>query len=467
MIDRMVLFGATGDLTGRFLLPGLARLRAARRLPSSFRLVGSGRDDWGEEEFRNHAETQLTEHAADVAADDRNWLLATLAYQRVDFDDTETVGRALQAALGGDLQPLVAYLALPSAVFPAAVRALQEVGMPPDSRIALEKPFGEDLDGAQALNAQLTELTGGKDEEAVFRVDHVLAMATVQNLLGIRLANRVLEPLWNSAHVEQVDILWDETLGLEGRASYYDKTGALKDVVQNHLLQVLCLVAMEPPLSLHQHDLANRKVDLLRSVRPLSPEQVKYRTRRARYTAGVSAETGEALPRYIDEEGVDAGRSTETYAEILLEVDNWRWHGTRFRLRSGKALAARRKEVVVRFRAVPPFPFPEVSDEFAPNELVIGIDGPYGLSLNLTGMVSGPPSHLAPLSLDKTLSEPDLPAYSRVLLDVLTGDCRLSIRADEADESWRVTTPILQGWAENLVPMEEYAAGSAGPPPIA
>jgi glucose-6-phosphate 1-dehydrogenase len=339
--------------------------------------------------------------------------------------------------------------------------------MPPDSRIALEKPFGEDLDGAQALNAQLIELTGGKDEEAVFRVDHVLAMATVQNLLGIRLANRVLEPLWNSAHVEQVDILWDETLGLEGRASYYDKTGALKDVVQNHLLQVLCLVAMEPPLSLDQHDLANRKVDLLRSVRPLSPEQVKYRTRRARYTAGVSAETGEALPRYIDEEGVDAGRSTETYAEILLEVDNWRWHDTRFRLRSGKALAARRKEVAVRFRAVPPFPFPEVSDELTPNELVIGIDGPYGLSLNLTGMVSGPPSHLAPLSLDKTLSEPDLPAYSRVLLDVLTGDCRLSIRADEAEESWRVMTPILQGWAENLVPMEEYAAGSAGPPPIA
>ena len=486
MIDRMVLFGATGDLTSRFLLPGLARLRTAGRLPSSFLLVGSGREDWSEEEFRNHAETQLREHAADVAEDDRNWLLAALGYQRVDFADTDTVRRALLAGLGSraaeagetlppsrpsenvrDPKPLVAYLALPSAIFPAAVRALRAVGMPAGSRIALEKPFGEDLESARALNSQLMELTGGSNEEAVFRVDHVLAMATVQNLLGIRLANRVLEPVWNSAHVEQVDILWDETLGLEGRASYYDRTGALKDVVQNHLLQVLCLVAMEPPLSLNQGDLGNQKVDLLRSVRPLTPDQVKYHTRRGRYTAGVSADTGEALPRYIDEEGVDASRNTETYAEVMLEVGNWRWQGTRFRLRSGKALAARRKEVVLRFRAVPPLPFGEVGDELGPNELVIGIDGPYGLSMNLTGMVSGPPSHLAPLSLDKTLSEPELPAYSRVLLDVLTGDSRLSIRGDEAEESWRVMTPILQGWAENLVPMEEYAAGSAGPPSIA
>jgi glucose-6-phosphate 1-dehydrogenase len=466
LIERMVLFGATGDLTGRFLLPGLARLRAGRRLPTSFFLVGCGRDDWGDEEFRKHAEAQLSEHAADVAADDRNWLLAALAYQRVDFDDIDSVRLVMQAALG-DPEPVVAYLALPSAVFPAAVRALRAVGVPPGSRVALEKPFGEDLDSARALNSQLMELTGGRDEQAIFRVDHVLAMATVQNLLGIRLANRVLEPVWNSAHVEQVDILWDETLGLEGRASYYDRTGALKDVAQNHLLQVLCLVAMEPPISLDQRDLANRKVDVLRSVRPLTPEQVKSRTRRARYTAGVSAETGESLPRYIDEEGVNADRNTETYAEIVLGVDNWRWHGTRFRLRSGKALAARRKEVAVRFRPVPPLPFREAGDELTRNELVIGIDGPYGLSMDLTGMVSGPPSHLAPLSFDKTLSEPELPPYSRVLLDVLTGDCRLSIRGDEAEESWRVMTPILQGWAENLVPMQEYPAGSAGPPPIA
>jgi glucose-6-phosphate 1-dehydrogenase len=182
-----------------------------------------------------------------------------------------------------------------------------------------------------------------------------------------------------------------ETLGLEGRASYYDRTGALKDVVQNHLLQVLCLVAMEPPLSLNQGDLANQKVDLLRSVRPLAPDQVKYHTRRGRYTAGLSAETGEALHRYIDEEGVDADRNSETYAEVMLEAGNWRWQGTRFRLRSGKALAARRKEVAVRFRAVPPLPFGEVGDELRPNQLVIGIDGPYGLSMDLTGMVSGPP----------------------------------------------------------------------------
>ncbi len=299
----------------------------------------------------------------------------------------------------------------------------------------------------------------------MFRVDHVLGMATVQNLLAARLANRVFEPVWNSNHVEQVDLLWDETLALEGRANYYDHAGALKDVVQNHLMQVLCLVTMEPPISLDQQDLRNRKVDLLRSVPSLTAEQVKQRTRRARYTAGISAETGEPLPNYVDEEGVDPSRWTETYAEVVLAVDNWRWHGTRFRLRAGKALAKRRKQVVLYFRPVPPLPFREATDNLRPNQLAIGIDGPYDLRLRLTGVVSGPPAHVAPLQMDETLSEPELPPYSRVLMDVLTGDSKLSMRGDEAEESWRILTPVLQGWQEDVVQMEEYPAGSAGPAP--
>jgi glucose-6-phosphate 1-dehydrogenase len=469
----MALFGATGDLTGRFLLPALARLLAAGRLPDGCRVVGSGQQGWTEDEFRSWAAHRLAEHAGDVDAEHRRRLLSALTYRPVNFSDPATVRAVLEAAAGSgqrgasgdweDGEPVVAYLALPSRVFPTAVEALRSTGLPAGSRVALEKPFGQDLESARALNEQLMELTGVAGEEAVFRVDHVLAMATVQNLLAVRLANRVLEPVWNGAHVAQVDLLWDETLALEGRASYYDRAGALKDVVQNHLLQVLCLVAMEPPVSLEEADLRDRKVDLLRSIRTLTPGQVAERSRRARYTSGVAAETGEALPAYVDEEGVDPDRDTETFAEIVLEVDNWRWQGTRFRLRAGKALAARRKEVVLHFRPVPPLPFGEAAGQLAPNQLAIGIDGPYDLDLRLTGTNPGQPGRLAPLHLDTTLSQPDLPAYSRVLIDVLTGDNRLSIRGDEAEESWRVLTPVIKGWANGLVPMEEYAAGSSGP----
>jgi glucose-6-phosphate 1-dehydrogenase len=326
--------------------------------------------------------------------------------------------------------------------------------------VVLEKPFGEDLASAKALNAQLKQLTGPDDEQAVFRVDHVLGMATVQNLLAVRLANRVLEPIWNSAHIDRVDISWEETLTLEGRASYYDHAGALKDVVQSHLMQVLCFVAMEPPLSLDERDLRERKLDLFKSIRSLTADQVIQRTRRGRYTAGVSAETGEPIPNYADEDGVDPARHTETYAEVVLQVDNWRWQGTHFRLWAGKALAERRKEVRLHFRPVPSLPFGDAGGEIRANQLVIGIDGPYDLRLGLTGMASGPPAQLAPLEFSATLSAPELPAYSRVLMDVLTGDNRLSIRGDEAEEAWRVLDPVLQAWAADRVPLQEYQAGA-------
>jgi glucose-6-phosphate 1-dehydrogenase len=465
MIERLVLFGSTGDLAGRFLLPALARLLAAGQLPADFRVVGAAVEPWTDSAFRAHAAAQLREHAGDIPPLERTAFTAALHYRAIDFSDVDTVRHAVEAASteGGQPQPVVAYLALPTAVFPAAVSALCAFGLPDGSRVALEKPFGEDLDSAKALNAQLRQLTGVAGERAIFRVDHVLGMATVQNLLTVRLANRVLEPIWNSAHIETVDIMWEETLALEGRASYYDKAGALKDVVQNHLMQVLCFVAMEPPVSLDEQDLRDRKLDLLRSVPSITADHVEKRTRRLRYTAGVSAETGESIPSYVDEEGVDPQRGTETYAEVVLEIDNWRWQGTRFRLWGGKALAERRKEVVVHFRPVPPLPFGESADDLRTNELVIGIDGPYDLRLRITGMISGPPSHLAPLQLDTELSAPELPAYSRVLMDVLTGDSRLSIRGDEAEESWRILDPVLRAWADDVVPMGEYAAGTAGP----
>jgi glucose-6-phosphate 1-dehydrogenase len=350
-------------------------------------------------------------------------------------------------AIAGD-GPVAVYLALPPAVFPTAVSALHAAGLPPDSQVVLEKPFGEDLDSAIALNRLLAEQF---DERHVFRVDHFLAMTTVRNVLGTRLANRVLEPIWTCAHIEEVEIVWDETLALEGRAGYYDGVGALRDMIQNHLLQLLCLVAMEPPVSLGERDLRDRKVDVLRSVRPLRADELAGRTRRARYRG------------YTDEEGVTAERGTETCAEIVLELDSWRWSGTRFRLRTGKALATDRKEIVVHFRAVPhdPFAAPEAP---LPNVLRFGLE-PEGLSLELTGTGPGAELSLVPVTMSAELQPPELPAYGRVLLDVLDGNATLSIRGDEAEQSWRIVSPVLEGWSSDLVPLDEYDAGSDGPKP--
>ncbi|HEX6541766.1 MAG TPA: glucose-6-phosphate dehydrogenase [Ktedonobacterales bacterium] len=457
MIARLVLFGATGDLTGRYLLPALAALHSAGKLPKGFRLVGAARTQLDDEAFRRHAAQELEQHAREVPQADREALVTALSYRPVDVGNAESVGKVMAEGDG----PVAVYLALPPGMLVTTVMALGEVGLPGGSRMVLEKPFGEDLESAVMLNALLARVAGAEGERAVFRVDHALGLTTVQNLVAVRLANRVVEPVWNSTHIERVEILWEETLALEGRAAYYDTAGALKDVVQNHLLQVLCLLAMEPPLSFEEQDLRDRKVEVLRSVFPLTPEDIA-RTRRARYTAGKVA--GRQIPSYTDEEVVDPGRCTETFAEVGLELDSWRWAGTRFVLRAGKALGKRRKEVVVHFRPVPKAPFGDAKD-CEPNRLRIGLDGPWDLKLDLTGSAAGSPPRLAPLALQANLPAPDLPAYSRVLMDVLQGDSRLSIRADEAEESWRVLTPVIDAWAEGKVPIEEYPAGSDGPPP--
>jgi glucose-6-phosphate 1-dehydrogenase len=450
MIERLVIFGATGDLTARYLLPGLAALRAAGRLGDGFQLVGAGREDWDGDEFRRWATAQLDRHATDLPAAARQAVVSSSGYRRADVTDPAAVAAVIAGA-----GPVAAYLALPPAVFPAAVAALHDAGLPPDSRIVLEKPFGEDLDSATRLNRLLADVV---PEQAVFRVDHFLAMTTVQNVLGTRLANRMLEPVWNSAHIAEVDITWDETLALEGRAGYYDGAGALKDMVQNHLLQLLCLVAMEPPISLGERDLRDRKLDVLRSVRPITDADVVRRTRRARYTAGRLGDRH--VPAYADEAGVDPDRRTETFAEVELELDNWRWPGTVFRLRTGKALARNRQEVAVRFRHVPHLPLGH-DGEALPNVLRFGLD-PERLELDLTG-IGAHANTFAPLTLAARIDPPELPAYGRLLLDVLCGNVALSIRGDEAEQAWRVLTPVLSAWSKDLVPLAEYPAGSDGP----
>lgn len=451
MIERLIIFGAGGDLTSRLLLPALAELHEKNQLPPGFTALGVSNQDWGPDQFRRHISSKLAEHAAGVSAASREALVSALDYRRADVTDRAQVA----AALGGLDGPAVAYLALPPALFAPLIEGLAKAGLPRGSRVVVEKPFGQGLEPARELNRLLHE---SFPEASVFRVDHFLHKQTVQNVLGLRFANRAFEYLWNRDHVERVEIAFDERLTLEGRASYYDRAGALVDMIQNHLLQVLCLVAMEAPRAFNERDLRDRKVEALRAVRKFSPEEAARYTARGRYTAGRVG--GRQVPDYVREKGIDPSRDTETFAEVVLWVDNWRWAGVPFVLRSGKALGSRRRDVAVHFRPVPHLAF--AARPAPPNVLRLRID-PDSVSFGLNVNGEGDPFDLERVELSADFGKQSLPAYSRVLLDVLEGNPTLAIRGDEAEEAWRVVEPILKAWKAGLVPLQDYPAGSDGP----
>ncbi|HUF83435.1 MAG TPA: glucose-6-phosphate dehydrogenase [Acidimicrobiia bacterium] len=450
MIRRIAILGATGDLTARYLLPALHRLRELGRLPADLEVRGIAHDDWDTPRWREHAARALARHAGAVDTSTQRELLESLEFRRADVTDESE----LAAALDPGPEPMVVYLALPPGLLAGVVDVLTRAGLPAESRIVVEKPFGTDLRSAQHLNRRLH---AAFPENAVFRIDHFLGKQTVQNVLGLRFANRFLEPLWNRDHIERVEVVWDETLGLEGRAGYYDTAGALRDMLQNHLLQLVSLIAMDAPASLDERDLRDRKVQVLRSVR--RPADVEGTTIRARYVAGRAA--GRELPDYTDEAGVDPARATETFAQITLFVDNWRWAGVPFVLRSGKALARDRHHITAQFREVPHLAFGQGAQP-VPNRVRLEFDPDrVSLAVNVNG--PGDPFDLECIELDAVLEPQDPPAYARLLLDVLEGDPLLSIRADEAEESWRICEPVLAAWREDRVPMREYPAGSESP----
>lgn len=449
MLKRFAILGAAGDLTSRLLLPGLADLHEVGKLPGGFEIIGVGLEPLGTASFRAHIAEALGEFAEDIPQPLRDELVGMLSYKQADVTDAG----ALRGALEPERGPLVVYLALPAPIFKPAVEAIAAAGVSPESCIVIEKPHGVDYEDTKAINALLR---AHFPESAVFRMDHFLGKQTVQNVIGLRFANHLFEPLWNAKHIESVLIRWDESLTLEGRASYYDRAGALRDMLQNHLLQILCLIAMEPPDSLNERDLRDSKVEVLKAVRDLSPTDVREKTVRARYSAGTIGDR--QVPSYTDEEGVKPERETETFAQVVLTLDAWRWVGVPFTLRSGKALTPRPPEVTITFRDMPELKLwqgqkPQKNSlrlRFKPDEL--------SLDINLNGM--GDPFELEPAELDLTLAPQEMTAYARLLLDILEGDTTLSIRADEAEEAWRIVTPILAAWQKGEVPMQEYAAGS-------
>jgi glucose-6-phosphate 1-dehydrogenase len=448
----LVVLGGSGDLTGRLLLPGLAELAAGGTDDGDVEVLAVSQQEWGDDEYRDWARARLAEHAGHVPEEVRDRVVARLGHVRGDVTDAGDLGTVLSRASGA---PLV-YLALPNTVFLATLEALTQVELPDGTAIAVEKPFGRDEADARELNAVLHRLV---PEDRVFRSDHFLAMQTVLNVLGLRFANRLFEPIWNSGHIDRVEIVFDETLALEGRAGYYDTAGALRDMLQNHLLQQLALVAMEPPRSIDGASLGARKADVLRAVQ--SPVDMARDTVRGRYTAGTVA--GRDLPDYAGEEGVDPARETETYAEYTVTIDNWRWAGVPFRLRTGKALGSDRQEIAIWFKPVPHLAFGS-GEPVEPDVLRLQFDPDHvRLELNLNG--ADDPLELERRALDIGLPPAPLSAYGLLLKEMLGGERTLSISDVEAEESWRIVEPVLAAWAAGEVPLQEYPAGSDGPVP--
>jgi glucose-6-phosphate 1-dehydrogenase len=451
-VKTLLILGASGDLTGRLLLPGLARL-AAGGGADGLRLVGAGSDPWPQEQWRDRVRTAFADAAGKAGADGQQAL--TVLEQSTAYHQLDVTADGPLASLLSELDgPVAVYFALPPHVSQKACEILQPGQVPAGTRLVMEKPFGSGEESARELNRTLLGLV---PEDHIHRVDHFLGKATVLNILGLRFANNFLEPVWNRGHIDKVEIIFDEDLALEGRARYYDSAGALRDMIQSHLLQIMALMAIEPPATIGERDLRDAVATVLRASSIRSPYGAS--TRRARYKAGSIG--GRQVPDYADEEGVDAALNTETFAEVRVEIDNWRWKGVPFILRSGKALGEKRKEAVVTFRPVPHLP-KGFSGRDVPNQLRIGF-GPDTLELDVDVNGPGDVFTLDRASLVAELNGSDLLPYGEVLEGVLTGDPLLSVRGDTAEECWRIVEPVLQAWTGGAVPLEEYDAGSAGP----
>ena len=466
----LVVFGATGDLARRKLLPAVYNLAHDGSLPGHFNLVGIARADMSNGQFRDMAALSIRLHSRrppDAAVLDR--LLERLHFLPGAFDD-DGVYNALGTMLAGfDDAAGVAlnrcfYFSTAPQFFAVIVRRLGAHGLHrrPGAavRVVIEKPFGRDLEDARRLNRDVLSVL---HEEQVFRIDHYLGKETVQNLLALRFANELFEPIWNRNHISHVQITAAEDIGIEGRASYYDTAGALRDLVQNHMLQLLCHVAMEPPIAFSADDVRDEKVKVLRAIRPPRPDEVERVAVRAQYAAGVVG--GAPVPGYLEEEGVPPDSTTETFAAVRLEVHSWRWAGVPFYVRTGKRLARKRTEIAVQLKPVPHLAF--AGDGVRPNQLILVMQPDEGVSLSLVAKVPGTRMRLRPVNMDflygTTFLSQSPEAYERLILDVMRGDATLFTRGDEVEAQWAVCDPIVRAWESTPGPLPQYPAGSQGP----
>lgn len=459
-----VLFGASGDLTRRKLLPGLMRLRQHARLPNQTALVGVARTALREDEFRDRVV---------AAGGDREVAGSNVRYLSGGYDDPATYGR-LRDLLDevdrdcGTAGNRVFYLATPPEAFPVIAHGLRRSGLatPPAggfARVVIEKPYGNDLASADALDAIVHE---GFDEAHVFRIDHYLGKETVQNVLALRFANAIFQPIWNRTWIDHVQITVAETLGVGTRGSFYERAGAVRDILQNHVLQVLALALMEPPSSFAGEAIRNEKVKLFQSIRLPSRDELLRNAVRGQYARGGMVD--ELMPGYREEPGVHPLSRTETYAALRIDVDNWRWAGVPFYVRTGKRLPKRVTEVVLQFQRPPHLPIsaPQAAG-LEPDALILRIQPNEGITLRFGAKVPGHQFEVRSASMDfsydTTFPEESPEAYERLLLDAMIGDPTLFIRTDEVRQCWRIVDPLLAAWAEDDRPIPFYEAASWGP----
>ncbi len=472
----IVIFGASGDLTARKLVPALYHLSRDRQLPDPVRVVGFARREKTTDAFRAELCDALTQFSRTkpVAAEVWDTFAQTLHYCQGDLTDPAAYERlAAQLRAFGDerlARNLLFYLAVSPSQFAGVAEQLSRVGLlgrddgPFWQRVVVEKPFGRDLDTAQSLNQGLTRFA---HERQIFRIDHYLGKETVQNILMFRFSNAIFEPLWSRQSVDHVQLTVSERLGVGGRGGYYEEAGALRDMVQNHLLQVLALVAMEPPVSLEAEAIRDEKVKLLKSIRPIEQSLVGRSVARAQYTAGTL--NGQPVPGYRQEDKVQPASNVETYVALRLLIDNWRWSGVPFYLRTGKALPLSASEVRVQFRRTPHVLFAaQCGTRLDANAITLRLQPNEGISLRFNGKVPGTSTEVRPVrmhfSYDTEFGAYTPEAYERLLLEALTGDATLFIRRDEVETAWNIVDPIRAGWGDRpLTSKEFHPAGTWGP----
>jgi glucose-6-phosphate 1-dehydrogenase len=465
-ISTLLLFGATGDLARRMLLPSLYGLDSDGLLPPNLRIIGTARTDLDDAAFRERANEALHEHLPpgfySQGIADR--FLERLHYVPVDIKDRAGFER-LASAVGDPCHGVAIFLSTAPSLFKPTIDGLEAAGLAcPTVRMALEKPLGTDLESSREIN---DAVASAFPEDRIFRIDHYLGKETVQNLLALRFANSMFEPLWNSAHIDHVQITVAETVGVEGRGDYYDGVGALRDMVQNHMLQLLALVAMEPPTNFDSTAVRDEKVKVLRALRPITAADAEALTVTGQYTRGAIG--GEPVPGYVEEIGHES--TTETFVALKAHVDNWRWKGVPFYLRTGKRMPERNSEIFIQFKDVPYSIFASRGATTRPNKLVIGLQPEETISLYLMAKTPGLDRQgvrLREIPLDIGLANAFSEyrrriAYERLLLDLIDGDPTLFVRRDEVEAQWGWIDRIRSAWSERGMTPRPYAAGTWGP----
>ncbi|RQH09815.1 glucose-6-phosphate dehydrogenase [Paraburkholderia dinghuensis] len=458
-----VLFGGTGDLSMRKILPALYEAHRSGMLAESGKIVGVARQEENRAQYIDWVDTHVKPYAAKNGLDEAAWtsFLARIDYVKLDLSRAEDFATLREA-----IAPLpgirVFYLATGPSLFVPICQALASVGLNSGARIVLEKPLGYDLKSSNAINDAVGEIFA---EEQIYRIDHYLGKEPVQNLLALRFGNALFEPLWRREWVESIQITIAEELGVEARGNFYDNTGALRDMVQNHLLQLLSIVAMEPPHSMDSDSVRDEKLRVLRALKPLDADDINKVAVRGQYHAGVSR--GQAVPAYATEPGVKPDSRTETFVALKVEIENWRWAGVPFFLRTGKRLADRVAEIVVNFRPVPHSALGPSALRAGKNRLVIRLQPNETIRLYCLAKQPGEGMNLASvyldLAFDRFFREGQMEAYQRLLLDVIHGRLALFVRRDEQEAAWKWVEPILNEWATTPRQPKPYAAGSWGP----